>query len=171
MSRVLPVLIALVLTVWAVIDCVQTPSSEARILPKPLWLVCIVLVPFVGAAAWLVLGRARSFSPGRNGSSAVGGAAKHNPRPQPIAPDDDPDFLNSLDTGSEHERLLRRWEEDLKRREGGLRGGNPDDGDMASSDTTSGDMSGGGTPGGEAEPRSDDERRRDDDPPAEEPAR
>jgi Phospholipase_D-nuclease N-terminal len=152
-SRVLPVLIALVLTIWAVIDCVQTPSSEARHLPKPLWLVCIVLVPFVGAAAWLVLGRARSLGVGRAGT-ATGGPAKRDPRPQPLAPDDDPDFLRSIDTGNaEHERLLRRWEEDLKRREGDLRGGNAADG------------------GKDDEPRSDDERRRDDDPPAEEPAR
>jgi Phospholipase_D-nuclease N-terminal len=155
-SRVLPVLIALVLTIWAVIDCVQTPSSEARILPKPLWLVCIVLVPFVGAAAWLLLGRTRSFGVGRGGAgTSSGGPAKRNPRPQPIAPDDDPDFLRSLDTGNaEHERLLRRWEEDLKRREGDLRDNGTSDG------SASGD-----------EKRPDDERRRDDDPPAEEPAR
>ena len=152
MSRVLPVLIALVLTVWAVIDCVQTPSSEARILPKPLWLVCIVLLPFVGAAGWLVLGRTRSFGVGRGGAgTSSGGPAQRAPRPQPIAPDDDPDFLRSLDTGNaEHERLLRRWEEDLKRREGDLRGDAADSGD---------------------ESRPDDKRRRDDDPPtAGEPA-
>ena len=159
MSRVLPVLIALVLTVWAVIDCVQTPNSEARILPKPLWLVCIVLLPFVGAAGWLFLGRTRSFGiGGANGSGAAGGAVKRKPKPQPIAPDDDPDFLRSLDTGNaEHERLLRNWEEDLKRREGDLRGG---------------DTPADGNPNGETESRSEDERRRDDDPPpAEEPAR
>jgi Phospholipase_D-nuclease N-terminal len=152
-SRVLPVLIALVLTVWAVVDCVQTPSSEARILPKPLWLVCIVLVPFVGAAAWLVLGRTRSFGVGRSGAGrSAGGPAKPAPPPKPIAPDDDPDFLRSIDTGNaEHERLLRRWEEDLKRREGDLRGDS--------------------TPGGSDEPRPNDEHRRDDDPPADQPAR
>lgn len=153
MSRVLPVLIALVLTVWAIVDCVQTPSNEARILPKSLWLVCIVLVPFVGAGAWLVLGRARSFNVGPGGAgSNLGGGAKRGPRPQPIAPDDDPDFLRSLDTGNaEHEQLLRRWEEDLKRREGDLRGGD---------DATGPDKD-----------RRDDERRRDDDPPpAGEPA-
>jgi Phospholipase_D-nuclease N-terminal len=156
-SRVLPVLIALVLTVWAVVDCVQTPSTEARILPKPLWLVCIILVPFVGAGAWLILGRARAVGIGRGGAPGgpAGGTAKR-PRPQPIAPDDDPDFLRSLDTGNaEHERLLRRWEEDLKRREGDLR----DDG-----------SSGTEAPGAETDPRRDDERRRDDDPPAGEPA-
>lgn len=153
MSRVLPVLIALVLTVWAVVDCVQTPSTQARILPKPLWLVCIILVPFIGAAAWLVLGRPRSVGLGTGGATGgpFGGTNKR-PRPQPVAPDDDPDFLNSLDTGNaEHERLLRRWEEDLKRREGDLRG--PED-----------------PPGAEPEPRREDERRRDDDPPAGEPA-
>ncbi len=152
MSRVLPVLIALVLTVWAVIDCVQTPSSDARILPKPLWLICIVLVPFVGAGAWLALGRTRSFGLARGtGATGSSGTTRREPRPQPVAPDDDPDFLRSLDTGNaEHERLLRRWEEDLKRREGDLRG------DDAS--------------GTDGEPRRDDERRRDDDPPADEPA-
>ena len=83
---------------------------------------------------------------GRSGASgATSGDTKRGR--QPVAPDDDPEFLRSLDTGNaEYERLLRRWEEDLKRREGDLKG----------DDQT----------GAETEPRRDDERRRDDDPPA-----
>ncbi len=43
------------------------------------------------------------------------------PRPRPKAPDDDPEFLRSLKRSTEHEDLLHKWEEDLKRREDDLR--------------------------------------------------
>ena len=83
MMRVLPVLLLLGLVVYALVDCLQTPSRDVRSASKPLWLAVIVLVPVVGAAGWLLLGRRRPT--GRAGS-----------RRRPLAPDDDPDFLRSL---------------------------------------------------------------------------
>ena len=82
--RALPVLLVLGLVVFALVDCLQTPSPEVRQVPKPLWLAAIVLVPVLGALGWLLLGRPRS------------GRRPATPRRRPLAPDDDPDFLRGL---------------------------------------------------------------------------
>lgn len=97
MGRVILLLAMVGITIYAVIDCVRSPSSEIRGLPKPLWLVLIVLLAPVGAVAWLVLGR---IKPPTDGNGGGGGT------PPVIAPDDDPDFLRSLDEKrrNEHEQ-------------------------------------------------------------------
>lgn len=89
MRIVLPVIVAVALAVYALIDCSQSERHRLRSLSKPLWLVIIVLVPVLGPVAWLLLGRPQS-----------GGAAGPRPaaRPRPVAPDDNPDFLRRLNT-------------------------------------------------------------------------
>lgn len=84
MLRVLPVLIVLGLTVYALIDCAGAEPREVRLMPKPAWLLLIALLPPLGALGWLLRGRpaAPSERPGRD--------------TRPLAPDDDPDFLRSL---------------------------------------------------------------------------
>ena len=49
-----------------------------------MWLLAILLLPVLGALAWLFLGRPRVER------------APQRPRRAPVAPDDDPDFLRSL---------------------------------------------------------------------------
>ena len=63
--RVLLLLAGLALTIYAVIDCIQTVDEKVKHLPKIAWVVLIVLVPWVGPIAWLIVGRERSFPPGR----------------------------------------------------------------------------------------------------------
>lgn len=89
MVRFLPFLISLVLSVYALFSCVQTPNEEVPYLPKLVWIVLIVFVPFVGPIVWLLMSRTQV---GRD-------AVVRSPRPglRPVAPDDDPDFLKSLD--------------------------------------------------------------------------
>lgn len=107
--RYLPFLLALALTVYALVDCVQTPSHEVRRLSKPVWLAVIVLIVLFGPLAWLLLGRPSASAPPRRVT------------PPPLAPDDDPDFLRQIrQVDEEHERMLRQWEDDLRRRERGL---------------------------------------------------
>lgn len=123
MARLLPTLLLLGLTVYALIDCLQTPPAAIRNLPKAGWLVVIVFVVAVGPVAWLFVGRPRDEATGQP-------AARPRPRPtspgRPVAPDDDPDFLRSLDRARSHERdaQLERWEEELRRRDDP---GDPDD--------------------------------------------
>ena len=90
MVRYLPFLISLVLSVYALISCIQTPDKDVPYLPKLVWIVLIVFVPFVGPIVWLLMSRTRS---GR-ADSAV---RPPKPATRPTAPDDDPDFLRSLD--------------------------------------------------------------------------
>ena len=87
MLRLLPWLVTVALTVYAVVDCIQTDDSRVRNLPKVLWILLVLLFPLVGPIAWLLAGRPPRSEPGRG------------PRPQPRpprGPDDDPDFLRRL---------------------------------------------------------------------------
>ena len=88
--RFLPFLISLVLSVYALFSCIQTPDEDVPHLPKLVWIVLIVFVPFVGPIVWLLMSRTQA---GRR--EAV--ARPPKPAARPVAPDDDPDFLKSLD--------------------------------------------------------------------------
>ncbi|YAL83788.1 PLD nuclease N-terminal domain-containing protein [Dermacoccaceae bacterium W4C1] len=83
MARVVAALLALAIVVYALADCIQTPSHQTRVLPKALWIVAILLLPVLGAAAWLAFGHERQA----NGPTR---------RTGPLGPDDDPDFLRGL---------------------------------------------------------------------------
>jgi len=128
MIRVLLILLPLALGIYAFIDCLTTDEKKVRGLPKIVWVFVILLTfPFfIGPVGWLVAGRARGTSgPGRG----IGFSGR--PRGPQIAPDDNPDFLASLNkdrpkpppsTPSQDEaEMLKRLEEDLKRREDDLR--------------------------------------------------
>ncbi|MDZ4826966.1 MAG: PLDc N-terminal domain-containing protein [Actinomycetota bacterium] len=47
----------MVLWAWAIIDCIATPASLIRRLPKLLWLVVIVPLGGIGGLLWLFFGR------------------------------------------------------------------------------------------------------------------
>jgi hypothetical protein len=87
MIRLLPGLLVLALTIYAVVDCIQADDSSVRNLPKLLWALLILLFPIVGAVAWLIVGRPQRPRPQ--------GGRTHRP-PSPRGPDDDPDFLRRL---------------------------------------------------------------------------
>jgi hypothetical protein len=91
--RFLPFLISLVLTVYALFSCIQTPDEDVPHLPKLLWIVLIVFVPFAGPIVWLLMSRAYVSRP----ETVVRREPSSQPAPRPPAPDDDPDFLKSLD--------------------------------------------------------------------------
>lgn len=94
--RGLPVLIEVGLLIFCLIEAIQTPSNELRNLPKPLWIMFIVLVPLIGGIAWLVAGRPVAAD---QDTWAVRNDFPEYERPRPtrsIAPDDDPEFLAQL---------------------------------------------------------------------------
>jgi hypothetical protein len=92
---VFTVLLPLVLTIYTLVECIQTPEDRVRNLQKLIWLLLIVIAPVVGPIAWLVAGRPVSILPPGLGGPPQGG---RNPRgPQgPRGPEDDPDFLRRL---------------------------------------------------------------------------
>ncbi|MEY4901694.1 MAG: hypothetical protein RLZZ190_421 [Actinomycetota bacterium] len=84
MLRYLPLLIAVAVTLYALIDCARTEQEAIRGLPKWGWLLIIIFIGTFGAVAYLIWGRQRRQGPGRGGKGRV------------IGPDDDPDFLRNL---------------------------------------------------------------------------
>jgi Phospholipase_D-nuclease N-terminal len=81
--RFIVILLPIVLAVYALVDCVQT--RQTRGLPKPLWLLVILVLPFIGPLAWLFGGHNRGWQ-----------LPSPPPARRPVAPDDDPDFLRRL---------------------------------------------------------------------------
>jgi len=78
MVRVLLVLVALGLTIFALIDLFSMAAEDVRGGSRFVWAVVILLLPVVGPVLWLWLGRAPSEEP------------RH------LGPDDDPDFLRGF---------------------------------------------------------------------------
>jgi hypothetical protein len=91
MLRVLMFLIPLALSVYAFIDCISTKDEDVRHMPKALWAILVLLFPLVGSISWIIAGKRRS--PAAGGWSGVRGGRSR----QWVAPDDNPDFLKSLD--------------------------------------------------------------------------
>lgn len=118
MLRVLMYLVPLALTIYAFIDCLNTPEDEAKHLPKIAWVFIILLFWIVGPIAWLVAGKLR----GGPGGGSTPSAWHRGRRTEYVAPDDNPEFLKSLaEDNKKDESLLKSWEADLRRREEELR--------------------------------------------------
>ncbi|MER5935088.1 PLD nuclease N-terminal domain-containing protein [Streptomyces sp. NPDC002054] len=86
MLRYLPFLLIIGLTVFAFIDCLNTPEEEVKHLPKVVWVIIILLFSIVGPVVWLFAGKKR----------APAGSGPGGRRGQWVAPDDNPEFLNRL---------------------------------------------------------------------------
>jgi len=84
-GKALIIVVVVVLSVYSLFDVIAQPQSRVRLLPKPVWLL-VVLIPVLGPIAWLALGRPRFHRPS--------GSAR---RPHVVGPDDDPDFLWKID--------------------------------------------------------------------------
>ncbi|GGZ01122.1 PLDc_N domain-containing protein [Streptomyces nitrosporeus] len=114
MLRALIYLLPLALTIFAFIDCLNTPEDEAKHLPKIAWVFIILLFWIVGPIVWLAAGKVRR--PPAGGRTPSEWHRSH--RTTWVAPDDNPDFLKSLkDENKKDEALLKDWEADLRRRE------------------------------------------------------
>ena len=103
-------LVALAVTIYALIECVRTRPSDVRSLPKAGWVAAIILLPLIGAGLWFWLGR-----PVTGGQRQAPGT-----RPATGAPDDDEAFLRNLETqrrNKARDEELRRKEAELKERE------------------------------------------------------
>lgn len=136
MLRYLPFLLVLALWIYAFIDCLTTQEDRVRYLPKVVWVIIVLLFGQVllGPVAWLAVGKQR-------GAARPGGGAG-DPRGQRqrfVAPDDNPEFLKSLETRGKSadpgdprdggttgdEDTLTNLESDPERDKGGRDGGQP----------------------------------------------
>ena len=92
MIRVVGALIAVGLYIYFIIDVARTPRTEARSLPKAVWLIVVVVLPLLGGALWLLLGR----------------TVRVRRRKRMLAPDDDPRILRQISDQAWSERMKRR---------------------------------------------------------------
>lgn len=119
--RYLPVLLEVALLVYCLIDCVQTDGSRVRHLPKPSWVLLIIVLPVIGGIGWLVAGRpVRSAArpvPWRSTQTA-GFPEYERPAPAEVARReiDDRLALERARVDREHEEALRRWEDSQRLR-------------------------------------------------------
>jgi hypothetical protein len=130
----------LILWIWALLDVIKTDSLLVRNMQKSTWVFLVLLVPTVGAIAWLLLGRPE------HGSLVPGGQVKYEYNPyrserRPLGVEDTrewstfraqpsrPEPVESDDSESlaARERKLLEREAELAKREEALREQEPDD--------------------------------------------
>jgi hypothetical protein len=83
MARLLLALVIVVVafTVYALVDCLMLPKSRVKALPRPVWVLIILLFTPIGGILWLLIGRGRRST---------------TPPRRALGPDDDPDFLGTI---------------------------------------------------------------------------
>ena len=99
--------------IWALLDCISTDSAMCRNLPKPMWVIIVVILPAVGALAWLLLGRPEK--PDRRSGSTVYAAPR-----RPVGVEDSPRYsATPIITDRRSRELdaeLERWEREQRER-------------------------------------------------------
>ena len=78
--------VQLVLVVLALISALS--ADRVRTVPRALWVLVILLIPLLGPGAYFVFGRPLP-------APREGGPVRHT-APRPTSPDDDPEFLRSM---------------------------------------------------------------------------
>lgn len=104
----IPILLALGLTIFTVIDIALIDPLRVKGLPKGIWiLLCLILV-VIGPVIWFLVGRER-LDP-----REAGGSFGPRPRRGPVAPDDDNEFLGKLGREQAQEERIRDLEQQLR---------------------------------------------------------
>lgn len=110
-------LVFFVLWVACLFDVITTDEARMRHLPKLVWLLLVLLLPFVGSVLWLALGRPESWP--RSTAVPTPGFPEYE-RPGRFIPQDsakDEEFLAQVRERAEAQR--RRYAEEQKRRQQG----------------------------------------------------
>lgn len=84
---------------YCLFDVITTPEQDVQNLPKILWVLIVVLLADLGGLFWLFLGRPRAehalYGTVSRGSADGRQWSQHGDVPR--GPDDDPEFLRSLE--------------------------------------------------------------------------
>lgn len=127
MGRVIPFILVLAVTIYAIIDCARTPKeSLPGPIPKVIWLIGIILLAPLGGLVWIVVSRVSraeaqgEFKPTLWSSPDVSPEFQKFHRPDPEdelqqeiqnAPDNDPEYLFRI----EREIQRRKMAEEAKK--------------------------------------------------------
>lgn len=85
--------------IYCIVDCALFDRSRVRALPKAVWVLVVILFPFIGGILWFAFGRSRRSS--------------RRPIRRTTAPDDDPDFLKKLGRDRNQEERIKKLEQEL----------------------------------------------------------
>ncbi len=110
------------LWVYCILDVIATDETMMRNMAKIYWLIVVIILPTVGSLAWLLLGRPQNagYMPGDTTTRAI----TRRSSSRPLGPEDSPAFVADM---NDRAARLRKWEEDLERREDELRRREGDD--------------------------------------------
>lgn len=93
---ILGVVVAVALTVYAVVDCAMSDANRTRIFRKPIWLVIVLLLPVIGPLLWIFMGK---------------GPVGKDQR----APDNDIDYLRSIGDDKAHDDRIAELEDEMRK--------------------------------------------------------
>jgi hypothetical protein len=97
---VIAAVVAVAFMVYSLVDCALSDRARVRGPRKIVWILIILLLPLAGGILWFLIGRGRI-----DRASAV--------RRGPIAPDDDPAFLEGLRRNADQDERIRQMEREL----------------------------------------------------------
>lgn len=103
-------LLLLGLWIWAIFDVIATDEAMIRSLPKGVWLLLVLIMPAIGAVAWIALGRPANvgWRPGDTNYKTVR---------RTVGPEDRADWNRSREEmRREFEETDRRLQEERDRR-------------------------------------------------------
>lgn len=103
MSRaiILGIVVAVALTVYAIVDCAMFDAKRTKVMQKPIWLVVILLIPVIGPLLWMFIGK---------GSGLVGEGLDSQAQVIP----DDVNYISSPEEESAHDARIRELEEQMR---------------------------------------------------------
>ena len=97
---IIGIVVAVALTLYALVDAAMTDASRARGVSKPIWIVLIVLLPVIGAILWFLIGKGSQQSRGTQSRRT--------------APDDDPRFTGTRLSSNDLDAHMRDLEDRLR---------------------------------------------------------
>lgn len=114
-------LIVMIVWVACLVDVIRADEHEVRNLPKPLWLMVVILLPLVGSVLWLLVGRPDGVGWSRTQTSASVYPEYDRPgRQAGQQPETDEEFLRRCRERAEQQRRVAREQEKRRlEREGG----------------------------------------------------
>ena len=88
--------LSFLLSFAAIADISRTPVGKVKLLPPGLWLLVVILVPYLGVLAWVMLGKPSGLEEHEDDVSAGRARMRHPSNGPTHGPDDDPEFLAAL---------------------------------------------------------------------------
>ncbi|MBR8741346.1 PLD nuclease N-terminal domain-containing protein [Nocardiopsis sp. MG754419] len=104
-------LMSLAFWVYALFDVVGSDTERVRLLPKPAWVVIVLFLPKIGAAAWFLLGRPPrdpALAGGPTGPPPPFPEYEHPGRARASSPEEDEAFLRRCRERAEDQRRRAR---------------------------------------------------------------